>query len=62
MTQFILNTASMLSPGLAPDVAAAIFLALTRPEVYRELVTMVGWTPEAYERWLAEALKSQLLP
>ncbi len=62
MTQFIFNTASMLRPGLAPDVAAAIFLALTRPEVYRELVTMADWTPEAYERWLAEALKTQLLP
>ena len=40
----------------------AIYLALTRTEVYQELVEMWGWTPEAYEHWLAGVLKQQLLP
>lgn len=38
-----------------------IYLALTVPEVYRELVVVAGWSPDAYEAWLSEALKRQLL-
>lgn len=36
--------------------------ALCRAEVYRELVGESGWSPDEYEAWLGEALKSQLLP
>ena len=40
----------------------AVYLALTRVEVYQELVEVWGWTPEAYEQWLAGVLEQQLLP
>ncbi len=45
--------------GLDPEEAAASFLALTRAEVYQELVGEWGWTPQQYERWLADVLQSQ---
>jgi TetR/AcrR family transcriptional regulator, regulator of autoinduction and epiphytic fitness len=44
-----------------PEQMIAIFLALTRSEVYQELVDVAGWSPDAYESWLADALKQQLL-
>ncbi len=53
-------------PKLRQDIsgaqAAAILLALTHAEVYQELVGAHGWSAEAYEAWLAGALKQQLLP
>jgi hypothetical protein len=52
----------MLRPGLTPERAAAIYLALTRAEVYLELVEVFGWSPDDYEAWLADTLKQQLLP
>ncbi len=62
MTQFIHATAPMLRPDLSPERATAIYLALTCVEVYQELVEAAGWSPDDYERWLAAALKQQLLP
>lgn len=44
------------------DRAAAILDALTLPELYTELVDVQGWTPEAFEAWLAQALVRELLP
>ena len=53
-----------LGPVLAGDLtvegAHDRLLALSLVEVYLELRAR-GWTPEAYERWLAETLRSQLL-
>jgi len=46
---------------VTPDRAAAIYLALTRAEVYQELVLDWGWSPDDYQTWLAELLKGQLL-
>ena len=43
------------------DKAVAIYLSLTRAEVYQELVHEWGWTPDAYQDWLGELLKAQLL-
>jgi AcrR family transcriptional regulator len=40
---------------------SAIVLALTLAEVYRELVEIAGWMPDAYEQWLSQTLKQQLL-
>jgi hypothetical protein len=51
-----------LRSGLGPDRAAAIFFALTLPEVYESLVHEAGWSPDQYEAWLAEILLQQLLP
>ncbi len=50
-----------LAPGLDAARAFAILDALTLPEVYAELVGVQGWTPEAYEAWLAAALRHELL-
>ncbi len=62
LTHFIGETASMLRPGLSRERAKAIYLALTRVEVYQELVGVFGWSPDDYETWLADILKQQLLP
>jgi hypothetical protein len=43
------------------ETLVALFLALTRAEVYHELVEVAGWSPDAYEKWLAQTLKQQLL-
>jgi AcrR family transcriptional regulator len=62
MQHFIQETMFLLREGLNLDQATAIYLALTRPEVYEELVNIFGWSPDAYESWLAQTLKQQLLP
>ena len=62
MVAFIQQTAPMLRPAMDPAQASAVYLSLTRSEVYRELVMVAGWSPEVYEHWLAEVLISQLLP
>jgi TetR/AcrR family transcriptional regulator, regulator of autoinduction and epiphytic fitness len=54
--------ADMLQHDLTEDRAAAIYLALTHPEVYQELVDVAGWSPDEYESWLASLLQQQLLP
>lgn len=54
-----------ISPGLRPDIdvdrATAIYLALTRSELYQELVEIAGWSPDEYEAWLAKTLTHQFL-
>ena len=50
-----------LAPGLTPAQAAALLSALALPELYRELVIVRGWTPDAYQGWLERTLTSQLL-
>jgi AcrR family transcriptional regulator len=62
MEAFIQQTEAMLRPALDRTQATAVYLSLTRPEVYRELVLVAGWSPDTYEHWLAELLISQLLP
>lgn len=44
-----------------PTRAAAILVAVTEPNVYRELVEISGWTPDEYEAWLARTLRQQIL-
>ncbi len=46
---------------LSPECASAIYLALTRTEVYQELVAGHGWSADDYETWLADTLKQQFL-
>lgn len=41
--------------------AADIIYALMSPEVHRILTVERGWQPDRYERWLATALRAQLL-
>jgi AcrR family transcriptional regulator len=61
LTPFVHGFATRLRTGLGVDAATAIFFALTRRELYVELVEAHGWTPELYEAWLAAALCEQLL-
>jgi AcrR family transcriptional regulator len=58
---FVGGLAAQLAPALRPERAAAILRALSRVEVYEELVQESGWAPEEYERWLGAALVRQLL-
>jgi len=61
LASFIRDSAPMLRPGLDPERAVAIYLALTQHEVYRQLVDVFGWSPNDYEIWLSDLLKQQLL-
>ncbi len=56
------SSAPLFWADLEPKRIIAIHLALTRPEVYLELVNEWGWTPDEYERWLAQTLEQQFLP
>lgn len=57
-----LARAGLLSPGLEERSAADVVHALASPEVFRLLVVDRAWTPDRYERWLADILTGQLLP
>lgn len=59
---FIAQSAPFLRPDLSLERAIAIYLALTKAEVYQELVDVFGWSPDDYESWLASLLKQHLLP
>ena len=51
-----------LKPDLTPAEAADILWLLNDPGVYHRLVTEQKWTPDRYERWVADALISLLIP
>ncbi len=51
-----------LRPGLTIDEAADVVWATASAEVYLLFVQERGWTPEAYERWLAVSWSQLLLP
>lgn len=57
-----LARANALRPGLRARDAGDIIHALASPELYHLLVIDRAWSPERYQRWLAEVLTSQLLP
>jgi hypothetical protein len=44
-----------------PATAADIGWTLTHPDLYQLLVRQRGWSPDAYEHWLAETLCAQLI-
>ena len=50
-----------LRPGLEVERAADILWTLNHPDVWRLLVVERGWTPEAYESWIADTACAQLL-
>lgn len=60
--RFIEASAAMLKSDLTVDSATTIYLALTRSEVYAEMVQVGGWSAGAYEDWLVQTLQQQLLP
>jgi AcrR family transcriptional regulator len=61
METFAKSLEPYLRPGLDPAHAAAILQALCLPEVFNELVRRSGWPAEAYQAWLYQALKRELL-
>lgn len=61
METFANNLELHLRPGLDTAHATAILLALCLPEVFNELVRNSGWPAEAYQAWLSQALKRELL-
>jgi AcrR family transcriptional regulator len=50
-----------LDPSLDIGRLTAVVDAVTLPEVYAGLVGVHGWSADAYETWLADALKRLLL-
>lgn len=50
-----------VAPGLGVPRALDVYLALVLPEIWRTLVVERGWTPRAYEDWLAAAMARELL-
>jgi AcrR family transcriptional regulator len=63
-TEFVrlLADGGALAPGLTVARAADVVFALFSHEVYQLLVVDRGWSPAAWERWLADSLAAQLLP
>jgi hypothetical protein len=50
-----------LRPGLGVERAADLLWTLNHPDVWLLLVGLRHWTPEEYERWLADTSCAQLL-
>ncbi|MBN1148925.1 MAG: TetR/AcrR family transcriptional regulator [Anaerolineales bacterium] len=61
MKTFARNLEPHLRPDLSVARATAILQALCLSEVFDELVNHSGWSMDAYQAWLAEALKRELL-
>ncbi len=57
----VLAEKQALKPGVGVEAASETLWALSSPEVYRLLVRERGWTPQRYERWLAESASLLLL-
>ena len=51
----------VLRPGLSVEKAADLLWFHSGPWAYRALVTGRGWSPDAYETWLAETLYAQVM-
>jgi AcrR family transcriptional regulator len=56
-----LHRRKALKPRLGVDRAADILWTLNHPRTYLLLLEERGWTPEEYERWLADITCSELL-
>jgi hypothetical protein len=57
---WIKHLGSALNPGVTIDEAADVMFTLQSPYVYSMLIEL-GWTPEQYEQWLADAVPRLLL-
>jgi AcrR family transcriptional regulator len=51
-----------LRADLSPEMAADVIWVMNSPEFFLLCVRDRGWTPESFERWLADAWKRLLLP
>jgi AcrR family transcriptional regulator len=50
-----------LRPGVALEVAAERYCALSSPEMHHLLTVELGWSQQAYEEWLASLADTELL-
>ena len=62
MRRFVANLATVSPLRLDPGDAADIVWATNATETYQLLVGQRGWTPQRYERFLADAWRRLLLP
>jgi hypothetical protein len=62
MRLFAADLASVSALRMDLDEAADIIWATNAPELYQLLTTQRGWSPERYERFLADAWHRLLLP
>lgn len=56
----LLIARGIAAPGTDRDTAAATLSFLWSPESHHQLVLQSGWSPERYERWLADSARRQL--
>lgn len=61
IANFAQGLESHLRQGMDVARATAILQALCMPEVFDELVRHSGWSPDAYQAWLSQALKRELI-
>jgi AcrR family transcriptional regulator len=50
-----------LREGMTVRLAADVIYAITSPDTYRLLTGVCSWSPQKYERWLADILARELL-
>ena len=64
MRAFVADLAARegLRADLSPEMAADVIWVMNSSEFYLLCVRDRGWTPETFERWLADAWKRLLLP
>jgi AcrR family transcriptional regulator len=62
MRRFADDLATVTTLRVDPDEAADIIWATNAPELYQLLTVQRGWTPERYERFLADTWRRLLLP
>ena len=62
MRRFVADLATVTPLRLDPGDAADIVWATNAAELYQLLVGQRGWSPQRYERFLADAWRRLLLP
>ena len=62
MRRFVADLATSATLRVEPGEAADIVWATNAPELYQLLIGQRGWTPERYERFLADTWRRLLLP
>ncbi|HEX9039570.1 MAG TPA: helix-turn-helix domain-containing protein [Trebonia sp.] len=62
MRRFVADLATTATLRVEPGEAADIVWATNAPELYQLLIGQRGWTPERYERFLADTWRRLLLP
>lgn len=59
--EFVDGLREHLAPGLDVTIATDLLWAFSTEGLWHELTVERGWTPDAFEQWLAKTLSQQLL-